>query len=279
MITLAMDRPAMDVDRPGAPERPPFPARHDLTDHPLLTLDRLARLAESLPDRYVEHNLGDLPAMLPSGQARRAALRPGEIVRTLADNGCWMVLKHIETDPEYASLLTSCVDEVEVQVAGGQGRPLRCEGFVFLSAPGSVTPAHIDPEHNVLLQLRGTKSMSVGRFNDEQVKARQCEQLHSGGHRNLREPAVDLVEVPLGPGDGLYVPVHAPHLVQNGPAPSVSLSVTWGTRHTLRQGRAHGLNARLRARGLTVHPIGDDRRDTVKAAAQRAMLLVDRVRS
>ena len=31
------------------------------------------------------------------------------------------------------------------------------QGFIFISSPGSVTPFHIDPENNFLLQIRGSK--------------------------------------------------------------------------------------------------------------------------
>ena len=45
------------------------------------------------------------------------------------------------------------------------------EGFIFLSAPGSTTPAHTDPEHNFLLQVRGPKEMNVGAFPDPSDRA------------------------------------------------------------------------------------------------------------
>ena len=59
------------------------------------------------------------------------------------------------------------------------------EGFVFLSAPGSVTPTHVDPEHNLLLQVRGTKEMNVGRFPDAETEQRDLERFYGGGHRNI----------------------------------------------------------------------------------------------
>lgn len=258
--------------RPGAPDRAPVRVRHSLDATGLLDLPRLAELAASLPAASVEHNLGAVPLVLPGGVAPQASLTPREIVETIETNGCWMVLKNVEQDPDYAALLDACLDEVEPAVTASEGRSVVREGFIFLSAPGSVTPTHIDPEHNVLLQVRGTKTMVVGRFADDDALAVQAERLHSGEHRNLADAAVDLEEFDLAPGDGVYVPVHAPHVVRNGPAASVSLSVTWGTRETVRAGRVHGLNARLRARGrVGARPGESVGRDSVKALAVRVL--------
>ena len=34
------------------------------------------------------------------------------------------------------------------------------EAFIFISSPNTVTPYHMDPEYNFLLQIRGTKDHS-----------------------------------------------------------------------------------------------------------------------
>src|SRR3546814_19933648 len=66
------------------------------------------------------------------------------------------------------------------------GAMLTPQGFLFISSPGSITPYHFDPEHNILLQLRGTKVMNVWPAGDERFAHRtQHERYHTGGHRNL----------------------------------------------------------------------------------------------
>lgn len=62
--------------------------------------------------------------------------------------------------------------------------------------------------------------------------------------------------VTLLPGDAIHVPVKAPHFVENGPAVSVSLSVTWRSERSVAEGELHSLNALLRRRGLPVGRIG-----------------------
>lgn len=242
----------------------PFAVQHDLGDNPLLTLDAIADLAEFLPEDGIEHNLGQIPELLPDGEAPKLDLSPGEIVRTVESNRSWMVLKRIERNPAYKELLETTLSEVTAAVARTEGPILKREGFIFISAPNSVTPSHLDPEYNFLLQIRGTKEMVVGRYPDRAAEDRELERYYGGGHRNMDSMPSDARTFPLGPGDGVFVPLHAPHLVRSGPEPSVSLSVTWTTERSRNLGVLHGLNARMRSRGM--HPAPPGRRPVVDRA-------------
>ena len=246
----------------------PFAVSHELVGHPLLELEAIGQLADSLADDSVEHNLGQVPELLPGGEAPRLELSPGEIARGIDSNGCWMVLKRIEQDPAYSALLSETLAEVTASMSEREGGVRRLEGFIFLSAPNSTTPAHFDPEHNFLLQIRGSKDMVVGEFPDPETEIQELERYYGGGHRNLEWLPANERTFPLEPGDGVYVPVHAPHLVRSGPTPSISLSVTFYTAQSERLGIVHSVNSRLRAARLRPSPPG--RRpgvDRAKAAA------------
>jgi hypothetical protein len=52
------------------------------------------------------------------------------------------------------------------------------------------------------------------------------------------------------PGEALFVPVMAPHFVRNGPAPSVSLSITWRSEWSFAEADARAFNGLLRRNGL-----------------------------
>jgi len=252
--------------------RSPYAVGHTLVEHPLLQLDRIAELADALPAKQVEHNLGKVPELLPGGEAPRLDAAPGEIARGIHSNGCWMVLKNIESDAEYRALLHETLDELLPLVGDREGPMQRREGFIFLSAPGSVTPAHVDPEHNFLLQVSGTKTMVVGRFEDETAQQLELERQVTGGHRNVEAMFGDAQEFPLGPGDGVYMPVYAPHLVRNGPEVSISLSITWRTPKTDNLERAHVANAALRRLGLEpASPGRRPRADALKAGVTRGV--------
>ncbi|CAB4947718.1 unannotated protein [freshwater metagenome] len=273
MITLDRELTA------GAYGRAPFAVEHGVDRDPRLTLESLVGLAAEHPADLIEHNLGTVPVTLPGGAAPSLALDPEAVLREIADNGSWMVLKNVERDPAYAALLDDLLDRVGAVLPGTEGTGLHREAFVFVSAPGSVTPVHVDPENNLLLQVRGTKAMHVGSFADADVRARELERFYGGAHRNLEQRPVDESTFALEPGDGVYLPPDVPHWVQNGPEVSVSLSITWRTRRSGRDGAVLAMNHRLRRRGVRPTPPGVSRvRDGAKVTAHRVLALPDRLR-
>lgn len=251
----------------------PVPVSHTLVEHPLLDLESLARLTERLPDSQVEHNVGNLPEIVEDAEhVERSEMTPAEIARTIDSNGMWMVLKLIETDPEYRRLLDETLDEVSEHLPAGEGPMLRREGFIFLSAPNSVTPSHTDPEHNILLQVRGRKEMTVGEFPDSETRQRELEDHATGGHRNIDWMPANPKLFDLHPGEAVYVPPHAPHWVKNGETASVSLSITFRTPGTDRAARVSAMNARLRRLGMSPKAPGErPAADAVKAGASRVL--------
>lgn len=227
---------------------------HGLAGHELLTLEALAQLAERMPAASVEYNLGKLPLGVRPEDTPANGLSLGETIRTIETNGSWAVLKNVERDAAYGALLDRALSELVPLVDRKTGPMLHREAFIFLSSPGSVTPFHMDPEHNILLQIRGEKTMTVFPAGDQElVPAIQSEAFHAGGHRNLdwRDGFRDRgTAVTLLPGDAIHVPVKAPHFVENGPAVSVSLSVTWRSERSVAEGELHSFNAILRRRKL-----------------------------
>lgn len=234
--------------------RRPLAVRHSLPGHPLLAMDALAELADSLPSRAIERHEADQPLVRPGG-APELEGPPSETVRGIESNGCWMVLWNIEQAPEYRELLNSCVDDAERHLAANGGSRRR-EAFLFLSAPGAVTPVHFDPEHNLLLQVKGVKEINVGRFADPADQLRELDRYHDGGHRNLDRMPEEFECFRMAPGDGVYVYPWAPHWVKNGPEASISLSITFRTAQSDRAEHVHALNAHLRRLGLKPRPPG-----------------------
>jgi hypothetical protein len=247
--------------------RDPMAVRHNLVGHPLLTLDAIAELADRLPPNAIERHRADLPLVMAGG-AEDLEGRPSETVRGIETNGRWMVLWYIEQDEEYAQLLDACLDEAESVLGGREGGMCQREGFIFLSAPGAVTPVHFDPEHNFLLQIKGMKDMHVCKFPDREAELRELDRYHDGGHRNLEGVPSEGQLFRMHPSDGVYVPSFMPHWVQNGDEASISLSITFRTRTSRRHERVHRMNARMRRLKLSPTPAGvSDRRDRAKEAA------------
>lgn len=252
------------------------PVTHRLAGHPLFELDALVRLADRLPGASVERNLGDLPIGVDPDAVRANGLSVADTIRSIEDNGSWMVLKSVEQDPDYRALLDAVLDEIEPLVVPRTGAMLKREGFIFVSSPDAVTPFHFDPEHNILLQMRGTKTMTVFPAGDEEVAGlERHERFHMGGHRNLpySDGFADRgVAHRLTPGRAIHVPVKAPHWVRNGPEPSVSFSVTWRSEWSFREAYAHGFNHLTRRVGITPKAPGRfPRQNHAKSLAYRAI--------
>jgi hypothetical protein len=227
---------------------------HHLPDHPLLSLDALAKLGEMLPATQVEFNPGDLPVGIRPEDVPANGLSIGQTIRSIDSNNSWAVLKNIESVEAYRDLLLNLLKEIRPVVEPRTGEMLTPQGFIFVSSPGSITPYHFDPEHNILLQLRGQKIMHVWAAGDERFAGRiEHERYHTGGHRNLPWQNVyrdDADAVLLAPGDAIFVPVMSPHYVANGDMPSISLSITWRSEWSYRESEAHAANALLRRWGF-----------------------------
>ncbi len=249
----------------------PFSVHHSLANHPLLTVEAVAKLAEELPERSIEHNKGTAIGIVAGSEIEVVNASPGDIARNIDTNGCWMVLKNIEQVAAYHGLLDELLDEVNPLVQGREGGMNLREGYVFLSAANSTTPAHTDHEHNFLLQIRGSKQMNIGRFHDRKIEQLQVEKMFAG-ERNMDRLPDEPTAYELKPGDGVYVPPNAPHWVVNGPEVSVSLSITFRTPVTERGAVVHSINRRLRKLRISPRPPGERVAvDKAKFAAHRTL--------
>ena len=132
------------------------------------------------------------------------------------------------------------------------------EGFIFISSPSAVTPYHMDPEHNFLLQIRGEKQFNVWDGRDRSVLSEiELEEYFFGNqpqpvYKEEYRPKASRFE--LAPGDGLHVPVATPHWVQNGDDVSISFSITFRSRVSERQQIVHRVNRGLRRQGANPTP-------------------------
>ncbi len=255
----------------------PGKLNHALLGHPLLTLEALADLAASLPADSIEYNPGDVLIGIAPEAMPAPKLGVVETIRTIAQAGSWVALKRIEQHPAYAALLGEVLGELKPIVSPRTGAMLQHEGFIFVSSGGSVTPFHFDPEHNILLQVTGSKIMTVFPVEDEELFAAPVhEQFHLGEHhRNLpwRDAfAAKGVPIEIGPGEAIHVPVKAPHWVQNGPEPSISLSVTWRSDWSYAEADARAFNQMLRELGIEpASPGAFPAQNRAKAYAWRAV--------
>ena len=255
-------------------DRRPFIIGHHLVEHPLFNMTRLVELAQKLPAENVEYNTGNLPLSQDPATTPQNGLSIEETIRRIEECRSWMVLKYGEDDPEYAALLNQCLDEVAVHSEQIQPGMCKSQAFIFISSPNAVTPYHMDPEHNFLLQIRGRKNVHVFDPRDRSVLSEEeLEQFYGGRHRNLSfKEGYDAMawKFELLSGQGLHVPVTAPHYVRNGPEVSLSFSITCRTPELDRRALVHQFNATVRRRGWTPRSLGvSPGRDSLKFFSSR----------
>ncbi len=254
-----------------------FYVRHHLSGHPLFSLPNLVKLANRLPREFVKYGSGEVPVEAGLYNRTRTGLSAEETIWRIEHCRSWMVIKFIEHDPEYRDLLNRCLDEVQLFSDPVDPGMNKREGFIFISSPSSLTPYHMDPEYNFLLQLRGSKQLYVFDSSDRAVLSEQEieEFLASDSENNLtyKEANRNKAELfELTPGKGLHIPVTAPHWVQNGNEVSVSFSITFQTRASNHRTLVYKANSRLRKWGLNPSPYGRSRlSDAVKFYGWRAL--------
>ncbi len=255
--------------------RQPFTISHGLAGHPLLTFDAVCDLVSRFPEDQINHNLGDIPEVLPR-TAPRLDQPPTDIIRGLEHNGCWMAIWYIMQDPAYHELCNQVLDQVAAALGPGYDTQHR-EAYLFLSGTSSVTPSHCDPEHNFLLQVRGNKAFTVAEPPDRDQGQRFLEHYYRHGEFHTPYSPVNRQEFDLAPGVGIYVPPHRPHLVRSRSGLTLSLSVTWRPRDLRREGRVYAFNGRRREHGATPRPVGELKvRDWTKATYEGSLSRIRR---
>lgn len=240
--------------------------QHDFHLHPLMQLPELAKLAKELAVtgqcRFIKPDTEQgSPFNHESEDPEGRAIE--EVFRRIDEPGSWVALYNVQSHPAYRGFLAEVTASVRSLVDPQQPGMFLVDGFIFISAPPSVTPFHIDRENNFWLQMKGRKTMNVWDHTDRQVvsagavdgfvvhgdleKVRLQDGMRARSH-----------EFDVGPGDGVYFPSTSPHMtrsdagwVRPGDGVSISVGVVFCTRHTRRSANIHVFNQFLRGRGLS----------------------------
>jgi len=267
---------------PGRGAFPEQPAEfaHNLHEDTRLTLHAVADLADRLPRRSVICDTSAQPLLVPQGGPPRGALdRPGDVIRNIEDANAWLTLLNIEADPAYADLMNTMLDQLEPGMIKPHGTMRNRVGFIFVSSPNSVTPAHFDIEHSLLMQVSGSKRVSFGRFENDLARRHEVERYWDGSHGRIESLPPELASYQLTPGRGVYIPPVSPHWVHNGPAVSLSVTLTYFTAATVRENMIEAFNGRLRSFHMNPRQPGQSASaDVAKVAVMRAWGLARQIR-
>jgi len=205
--------------------RSPMIFRHTLAEDPALSLESVALLAESLDDGSVTCEAAIKPLVVPEdAPAATSSAHAGELIRHLDEDESWLTLLNIEQSAPYRALIDQYIDAMARRCGLQPAMLRRRMGFVFASSPQSVTPAHFDIEHSLLIQLRGSRTLSFGTFADSASRAHEVHRYWTGSFGRLQSLPKSLTDFHLGPGDGAYIPPYYPHWLQNEDASSLSIT-------------------------------------------------------
>lgn len=237
----------------GAYPMSPAKLRHGLARHPLLTLAALAEAADELPPQHVERRVADAANGGEFAMDLAAEGAVADAIGSIESGRNWIMLRFVEQLPRYRNLLQALMAEIAPAVAPLTGRSHLLKGFVFISAPGTLTPFHFDAEYNILFQIAGDKDFVTYPPEPPFLSRERREAYHRAGENMLPwRDGFDALGTThrLAPGDALYVPHAAPHWVRGGSKASVSLSMTWQNDWSLAVADALAVNPLLRRMGL-----------------------------
>lgn len=272
-----------------------MPIKHNFHRHPLMQLDELEKLANRL---------------MPTGQCR--FIKPGatfaqgfhhndkpddgrdiaQVFARLEEPKSWIALYNVESDPQYAGMLNDAIGSVRHLIDREQPGLFLMTGFIFISAPPSVTPFHIDRENNFWLQIRGRKTMNVWNPDDRtMVPEKEVERFIT--YRTLENVKLSdetlvnrSLEMDCRPGDGVYFPSTSPHATRSEPSwttpgdgVAISIGINFYTPVTRKRANVHALNEMLRKIGLSPTFAGtSDSTDSVKYPLAKAYVALQAMR-
>jgi hypothetical protein len=188
------------------------------------------------------------------GKMQRLSLQ--DTIANIADNDSQVFLKHVEQDPVYASALQEvlgrvvdvCGEEMRQDVAVGQA-------IIVIASPNRVTLFHMDSKCNFLFQIIGHKTLFVFDQTDRTLISHEDRERYWAGVQNSivykesRQSEATAYE--LGAGDGVHIPVFAPHWARNHDNISIALSINYELHSVRKQMQIYKINFLMRKSGIT----------------------------
>ena len=84
-----------------------------------------------------------------------------EAIESIENSDAWVVLSHVEYEPEYRPILeTTICDVLRLTKRNLLSKVKWFEAILFVTSPNRLTPYHLDRECAWLLQIQGNKGNS-----------------------------------------------------------------------------------------------------------------------
>ncbi len=249
---------------------------HGLDREPLLSLPGLAALAARLEPQGSYYWSGDAAAIgdgWDAGSGGHCSL--AEAVATIECSNSLILLKNTIDDPLFGPLFQAVVERI-CALCGTSMRDdvQRARATLLIASPGRWTPYHADADSNFLMQIAGRKTFGIFDPTDRtlvtepEIERLVCGDFNAVTYKPSRRN--EAVVHDLHPGQGIHVPIFAPHWARNGSEVSIALSLNFDLKSTARLISVRKVNRKMRRLGL--HPAAPGLhpwRDHGKAVAGR----------
>jgi hypothetical protein len=212
----------------------PFRVTHSLAGNPLFSVGALMEVAKAAAKRPGDlyADVGEVKITDKWGQIPLPDRPVEEVIDRIQNAGAWIIMKHVEIDPAYAAVLNEFADFVRSMQSGDPRFSINNpEMLVLITSPKRMTSFHFDAEVNFLIQIQGSKRVWVANPDDRATITDSEIERYYWGHQNAGtyKPGVEerAGTFDLHPGEGVHIPSHGAHWVQNGDNISISLSLNF----------------------------------------------------
>jgi hypothetical protein len=251
--------------------RADFRFSHLLANHPLFDLPRLVELAKTMPAKGLTIETSDPEVDAHYASIPSSEIPSAELLDRIENGGAWMVIRKAMLCPEYAVLIDRGLDEFQELTGGKLPKKMFSRGIeIFVTSPNRKTFYHIDQGCKLFLQIRGEKEFHLfDRYDREVLPEEELERfwtvdLRAAVYKPQYQDRAHTYD--LKPGDGIHIPVNAPHWVQNNNDVSVSLSIHFRYKES-ELANIYRMNFLLRKLGLKPVPPGRSAiRDVIKGS-------------
>ena len=250
----AMDQSKFTLDKIS-------PFKHNWHLHPLFQIDNLAELAKrlALTDqcRFIKRDT-KIDSPFDHTNKNYDGKNIEDVFKHIEESRSWVALYNVQTDEIYRQFIRDMLASAQ-HLIPNYNKIFDVRAYLFISAPPSVTPFHIDNENNFWLQIHGRKTLNVwDRHDQEIIPADVVEKfIVNGGDLQKvvfkEENLSKSFEFDSGPGDGVYFPSTTPHMTRSdtswvnpGNGVTASIGLTFYTPETRKVAYVHSFNNFLR---------------------------------
>lgn len=237
------------------------PFKHNWHLHPLFQLDNLAALAKRLAVtdqcRFIKRDT-KINSLFDHANKDFDGKSIDEVFQRIEEPGSWVAFYNVQTDDIYGQFIREMLASAQHLIPDYK-KIFDVRAYLFISAPPSVTPFHIDNENNFWLQIHGRKTLNVWDRHDQEVVPSDVVEkfIVQGGSLDKvvfkEENMSRSFEFDSGPGDGVYFPSTTPHMTRSdtswvnpGNGVTASIGLTFYNEETRKAAYVHSFNNFLR---------------------------------